>query len=396
MAKLFDSENPDRNISELKEGMRGCRPGWRIRFRVRDIKSISVDVLNSRQGGRDNAIARRVRDAIERELESFLSDPLFAYSHVSIRNNTGVVGVDCVDRPYERNGKKYHVRQYNASWPGIDGTRQKKSFSFNPKERSAEEAKQLAINARLDGLREFNRHYFQTFRPPKRPVKLWRYMDFTKFVSMLQNNGLFFSRASKMNDLFEGGYSRGNSQLQDYVNRALMKALGDAELSPDKAQERRDQTVMSCWHASNHESAAMWRLYSSSNESICIQTTSRKLRQSMPAGIDIGTVQYIDYETEWVPERQPVLPFLYKRKSFEHEREFRAIGNILDPSTNDLRQEESENGLWIKCELEDLIERVRVAPDVAPWFRDLVVQTVNKYELNIPVEPSSLELKPLR
>jgi hypothetical protein len=71
-------------------------------------------------------------------------------------------------------------------------------------------------------------------------------MDFTKFVSMLQNNGLFFSRASKMNDLFEGGYSRGNSQLQDYVNRALMKALGDAELSPDKAQERRDQTVMSC------------------------------------------------------------------------------------------------------------------------------------------------------
>jgi hypothetical protein len=213
---------------------------------------------------------------------------------------------------------------------------------------------------------------------------------------MLQNNGLFFSRASKMNDLFEGGYSRGNSQLQDYVNRALMKALGDAELSPDKAQERRDQTVMSCWHASNHESAAMWRLYSSSNESICIQTTSRKLRQSMPAGIDIGTVQYIDYETEWVPERQPVLPFLYKRKSFEHEREFRAIGNILDPSTNDLRQEESENGLWIKCELEDLIERVRVAPDVAPWFRDLVVQTVNKYELNIPVEPSSLELKPLR
>ena len=39
---------------------------------------------------------------------------------------------------------------------------------------------------------------------PPDDVVLWRYMDFTKFVSLLEKSALFFPRADKLGDPFEG------------------------------------------------------------------------------------------------------------------------------------------------------------------------------------------------
>ena len=40
--------------------------------------------------------------------------------------------------------------------------------------------------------------------PPPADTILWRYMDFTKFVSLLEKRSLFFARADKLGDPFEG------------------------------------------------------------------------------------------------------------------------------------------------------------------------------------------------
>ena len=54
--------------------------------------------------------------------------------------------------------------------------------------------------------------------PPNLDVPIWRYMDFTKFVSLLQNRGLFFPTVTQLNDPFEGSFARGNLQeLQKQV-----------------------------------------------------------------------------------------------------------------------------------------------------------------------------------
>ena len=45
------------------------------------------------------------------------------------------------------------------------------------------------------------------FSPPSDDAVLWRYMDFTKFVSLLDRSALFFARADKLNDPFEGSVS---------------------------------------------------------------------------------------------------------------------------------------------------------------------------------------------
>ena len=37
-----------------------------------------------------------------------------------------------------------------------------------------------------------------SFNPPSDNATLWRYMDFTKFVSLLDKSALFFVRADKL------------------------------------------------------------------------------------------------------------------------------------------------------------------------------------------------------
>ena len=51
--------------------------------------------------------------------------------------------------------------------------------------------------------------YKEDFRlaVPKADAVLWRYMSFTKFVSLLTKNAVFFSGADKLGDPFEGSLS---------------------------------------------------------------------------------------------------------------------------------------------------------------------------------------------
>ena len=47
-------------------------------------------------------------------------------------------------------------------------------------------------------------------QPDSNDIKLWRYMDFTKFMGMLCSKGLYFCRADCFEDPFEGTFSKAN------------------------------------------------------------------------------------------------------------------------------------------------------------------------------------------
>jgi hypothetical protein len=385
----------DRNITELKASHRGRSPGWCVRFRVDGVSLVQTNFSNLKYGGSPAALiaAQRFRDAIEREIEFEISNVGASFDKLTKRNKTGIVGVSRIDRKYidGRWGTNCHKLVWEARWPDKDHEGRQKIQQFSIKTLGEEKAKELAIAAREKGLLEYIEQFSQTFRPPKLSTKFWRYMDFTKFVSMLEKDKLFFAFADRMNDSFEGGYSRGNEELREQVN----KALGPFEITAKETQRRRESTALSCWHANQHESAAMWQLYSSANESICIQTTFKQLRSCMPRGVDIGEVQYVDYETEWVPERHPILPFLYKRKTFDHEREYRAVCAVSQMNGFESSDFEiTDSGGVVDARPAEVVQRIIVAPHVRPWFRELVEQVVSRYELGIPVEPSTLEIRP--
>ena len=63
----------------------------------------------------------------------------------------------------------------------------------------------------------------------------------------------------------------------------------------------------------------MWKLYLKSDEGIAIQSTYNKFKTSIidPQTVYIGTVNYIDYENEYINSTNILQAFVHKRKSFD-------------------------------------------------------------------------------
>jgi hypothetical protein len=106
-------------------------------------------------------------------------------------------------------------------------------------------------------------------------------------------------------------------------------------------------------------------------------------------------VNYIDYDKEWVPEDSIFNPFLFKRQSFQHEHEIRAIIYTKDSRIScDLHKD--SNGLSISVDLNNLIDRIYVSPDSPDWFYELVKNVSCKYGIRKKVLKSSLDSEPMK
>ena len=155
--------------------------------------------------------------------------------------------------------------------------------------------------------------------------------------------------------------------------------------------------MVNCWHMNKYESAAMWNLYTKTNESICLQSTYEKLKNCLSEKAYIGKVQYIDYNEKWMSERNLFIPFMHKRKSFEYEQEIRAL---IDRSPKvPLAMHKGfippENGIWEKVNLKKIIEKIYVAPESQDWFEELIRKVSEKYDLDRNlINKSSLDEEP--
>jgi hypothetical protein len=115
-------------------------------------------------------------------------------------------------------------------------------------------------------------------QPSNEQVKVWRYMDFTKFVSLLDSQQLYFTRVDKFDDPFEGSLPKINVAARQHfpdgitpeVREALIKVMAN---TGEINQKWPRFHAINCWHMNEHESAAMWKLYLKSNEGISIQST---------------------------------------------------------------------------------------------------------------------------
>ena len=163
------------------------------------------------------------------------------------------------------------------------------------------------------------------FSPPSDEAVLWRYMDLPKLISMLEKRALFFVRADKLGDPFEGSFSRVNELLRPSLYGEGSEDLTEVYSTYMKSLIR--FTLINCWHENDVESEAMWRLYSSSGDGVAVRNTFKNLRDCLTGdeSIYVGKVSYVDYKTTFIREDNAFGPYLYKRKSFEHEREVRAV-----------------------------------------------------------------------
>ena len=238
------------------------------------------------------------------------------------------------------------------------------------------------------------------FIAPEDPdVKIWRYMSLSKLISMISSESLFFTRADRFEDKYEGSYSHANIELRSQVYPKGTEQMR-TELSEFSKNMLR-YTVINCWHINENESAAMWKLYSSDDEGVAIQSTYNRLITSFDDNPDdiiyVGKVNYIDYNTKWLPEGNTFYPFVHKRKSFEHERELRAVIQKLPTSNKgiDFTKEIFNFGKNVNIYLDTLIENIYVAPTSKSWFYKVVKDTIDNFRIDKQVLVSDLSKDPV-
>ncbi|CAM4105422.1 DUF2971 domain-containing protein [Flavobacterium weaverense] len=239
--------------------------------------------------------------------------------------------------------------------------------------------------------------------PQNQNQKIWRYVDFTKFIDLLNSESLYFTRVDKFEDIFEGSvplktyYSRKVAFRQEIIDGEVVDNYQDVQKYSEFLKKGRQDFGVNCWHMNDNESAAMWKLYLKSNEGIAIQSNFKKLNKVLKKSkfdFFIGTVNYIDYENDDIIFENTFSPFVHKRKSFSHENELRALIPVEAPSN--IKEIDLQNGgCKIKINLNDLVENIFVSPDSPKWFSDLVSETCVKFGFNFNVVNSALNNKPI-
>lgn len=241
-------------------------------------------------------------------------------------------------------------------------------------------------------------------KPADENVAIWRYLDFTKFVSLLDKQGLYFSRADRLPDQLEGSLSEANIERRkdayETLSRDLPKQVADAVRGIAQLHQAMTRVILvNSWHINEHESAAMWKLYLKTDEGVAIRSTFKRLTQSFNTSepdVFVGVVDYLDYVTDFIPEDNALAPFLCKRKSFEHERELRAlVWTLLKDFTIPYTNESLDDGIPVSVDLDVLVDKIFVSPTAQPWFSELVRSVTQKYGLNKEVTQSNLSKGPL-
>lgn len=208
-----------------------------------------------------------------------------------------------------------------------------------------------------------------SFRQPQNGnLKVWRYMSLPKLISLLDSQRLYLTRLDKMCDRYEGSVTRPTAEGIN-LHFKLTGSSGDYNGVADLFVQGRSASFVSCWHANDHESEAMWRLYGGTG-GIAIQTTYSKLVESIANEyhVYIGLVRYIDYEKEWFPDANAYSPIMHKRKSFEHEREVRLVWYWGSPTPPDAVPE----SLSIPWDVSSIVENIFVDPEAPPYYFEAV------------------------
>jgi len=213
-------------------------------------------------------------------------------------------------------------------------------------------------------------------------AKIWRYMDFTKFVSILEGKSLYFPRIDQLGDPYE-----------------LAMTIPSRNFLQPYAECFKQCVYVSCWHCNEYESAAMWGLYLKSDEGIAIQSTVDRLVESFSGCHDpifIGDVHYIDYDKNTDFRGNMFDYAVLKRMSYSHEKELRAVHALHEMYEGRLvlSTTPGPDGMSIPVNLDQLIESVYVAPTAQSWLVDLVRKVVERYGLKVSITQSTLAKPP--
>lgn len=224
---------------------------------------------------------------------------------------------------------------------------------------------------------------------------IWRYMDLSKLISLLEYKALYFARIDYLEDSFEGNWPKIDTNIVPIQAKSYKATFIKSVKS--MRDHFRQTTFVNCWHLNNEESMAMWKIYSRQNEGIAIVSSFDRLKKSISdsRGVFIGKVFYGKDKVSPGPFKiHGESPFI-KRSNFEYEKEIRAVcwssDHVIKNSENIVQGVRDIHGLNIKINRSILIDKIIVSPIADKWFVELINEiVVHRYGLKVEVKKSTL------
>ena len=213
-------------------------------------------------------------------------------------------------------------------------------------------------------------------------------MSLSKFLSLINNEELYFARHDKFFDAQEGILSDPDKSFFD------SKVPG---ISSRMKCENLGCTSINCWIMSDTEQYLMWTAYSSIDEGIAIKTTVGNLIDSLDLNdkrsIYISDVNYIDYKSQYTFDKTGgfanlLAPFFCKGKYFEQEKELRLIYNNYE-----IDERNKIEGVQFKVSLDTLIDEIWIAPVARTWFEEIVKKELILHNIHKQVNRSCINAR---
>jgi len=218
--------------------------------------------------------------------------------------------------------------------------------------------------------------------------KLWRYMNLSKFVSLIEKNALWLSRADRFRDKHEGRFPDEMRKIIEKAYEGFGKHDTSVVKDADDFQDYlRKNTFLSCWHKNFDENMVMWEIYGRDNNALAIQTTVEAMEKSLDPSKLYGhslILKSVTYQrADEIPgELRYEECFFIKRPHFSFEEEVRIS---LDTYSSYSPTKNNPYGYELSVNINGLIEKILIHPDSPDWFMDVVKSITKKYEVRAPV-----------
>ncbi len=242
---------------------------------------------------------------------------------------------------------------------------------------------------------------------PHKDTVLVKYLDLTKFLSLLYKQSLFFCRLDKLEDQFEGTTAKKNYQWRIESWKAFRRlGLSQTPLTDEeiliKVEEQYEFekklkaiNCVSCWNKKSSESAALWKIYSDFGKGIVIKSSVKNIENALKVcseQIRISEIKYIDYDNDLMPDGNLTFPIIHKNDAYSYEDEVRLIYEIIPEFgwVYDWTKEENQNGKYIQVDLNLLIDEIVIGPFSPSWLHEMILDLAKKYNIIKPIKKSKL------
>lgn len=250
-------------------------------------------------------------------------------------------------------------------------------------------------------------------------LTVWRYMPFSKFVSLLVYQAIWFPKLNILQDQFEGMMPEATKEMMQSHNHELKKGFAPEhhwqfdEMASRNEQDSRELLVVNCWFLGESESEKMWDRYGGNNEAVAIKSTVKQLIENIGVQHDkhthIGRVSYVDYKahkmTIYDASQGCERAFLKDTEQFQDEKEIRIVTMnfkskyCVSPEGKPYKESEIQgkhmnnfenDGLYFAIRFQQLISEIRVSPKADDLFYLLVKRIIELNKFGISVKYSEI------